>query len=138
MTLGFQRNRSTMRTESSLMTLLLALVCAFFSSAITLVPYNLYTLILSFILPTYACRESKHVRKLDKKQDWLHQELLQKAHCLWLPAQVTGKLTGSLDPSSPPSPCTPYGSCLTSKKVGEVLCILQTVPTPSLEIWKSP
>jgi hypothetical protein len=81
-----------MRTESSLTTLLQGLVCAFFSSAISLVPYNLYILILSFILSIYAWREShKHGRKLDKKQDWWHQELLQKPHRLWLPALVLGR-----------------------------------------------
>lgn len=80
----------------------------------------------------------KHSRKLDKTQGWSHQELLQKPHCLWLPAQVTGKITGSLDPGSPPPPpCTPHASCLTSKKVGESLYMLQTVPSPSLEMWKS-
>lgn len=56
MTLKFHRNRSTMRTQSSLMTLLLGLACAFSSSAVSLVPYNLYTLILGFILPIYAWR----------------------------------------------------------------------------------
>lgn len=56
MTLKFHRNRSTMRTKSSLTTLLLGLACAFSPSAVSLVPYNLHTLILGFILPIYAWR----------------------------------------------------------------------------------
>lgn len=78
MTVKFHRNRSTMRTEPSLITLLLGLVCAFFCSAVSLVPQKLNTLILNFILPIYAWRGHKHGRKLNKKQDWSHQELLQK------------------------------------------------------------
>lgn len=120
------------------MTLLLGLVCILFSVA-CLGPYNLCTLLLNFIL--FMTGEGhKHGRKLNKKQDWLHQKLPPKPQCLWLPAHITENITGSPDPGSPPSHrphCTPYGSFLTSKKVEEIISIRQTEPTPSSEMWKS-
>lgn len=55
---------------------------------------------LLFWASFFLLNSHRHCRKLDKNQDWSHQDLLQKPHCLWPPARVTGKITGSLDSSS--------------------------------------
>lgn len=77
MTVKLHRNRSTMKTEPSLITLLLGLVCAFF------LLFLLFHIILTLLFWTSSFlfmpgEGHKHGRKLNKKQDWSHQELLQK------------------------------------------------------------
>lgn len=108
MTLKFHRNRSTMRTESSLMTLLLGLACAFSSSAVSLVPYNLYTLILGFILPIYAWRGPQAQQETGQNTGLVPSGTTAETTLPLAPSPSHWEDHSSLDPGSPPPPpCTP-------------------------------
>lgn len=82
----------------------LGLACAFFSSAVSLVPHNLYTLILSFILPIYAWRGPQAQQETGQKTGLVASGTTAETTLPLAPSPSDWEDQGSLNPGSPPPP----------------------------------